>query len=322
MTPHTAPVGEAWREVACRIAAEPAPASSLGLTGQLAADYPFDFDLPEALSAREPAEARGLARDEVRLMVSNTASDEITHGQFHEFPDFLSPGDVLVVNASATINAALDAWREDADGGFSEQIVLHISSPLPADMAEAMSGERNTAQRNPSGGELSSERWVIELRRVTAIGSNPLLDARPGERIHLRGGATATIERPWLPEAVVAGSKTAVRLWVASLSFPPGVLSYTAEHGSPIRYGYVPARWPLEFYQTVFSEEPGSAEMPSAGRAFTPEVVARLKEKKVRIAPLVLHSGVSSLEADETPYPERFSVPEVTADAVNDARSR
>ena len=49
-------------------------------------------------------------------------------------------------------------------------------------------------------------------------------------------------------------------------------------------------------YQTVFATEPGSAEMPSAGRPFTPELVTRLVSLGVQIAPLLLHTGVASLE--------------------------
>jgi S-adenosylmethionine:tRNA ribosyltransferase-isomerase len=90
----------------------------------------------------------------------------------------------------------------------------------------------------------------------------------------------------------------------------------------PIRYGYVSKPWPLSFYQTVFAGESGSAEMPSAGRAFTHEIVERLKRNGVHIVPITLHTGVSSLEADEPPYPERYRVPELTARTVNSARSR
>ena len=65
----------------------------------------------------------------------------------------------------------------------------------------------------------------------------------------------------------------------------------------------------------MYATEPGSAEMPSAGRPFTPEVITRLVAKGVGVTPLVLHTGVASLEADELPYPERVRVPATTADA-------
>jgi S-adenosylmethionine:tRNA ribosyltransferase-isomerase len=109
------------------------------------------------------------------------------------------------------------------------------------------------------------------------------------------------------------------RLWVATLDLGGRTLSWLAVHGRPIRYGYVDRPWPIEMYQNVYATEPGSAEMPSAGRPFTPEVVTRLVAKGVGVTPLVLHTGVASLEADELPYPERVRVPEPTAERVNAA---
>jgi S-adenosylmethionine:tRNA ribosyltransferase-isomerase len=92
-------------------------------------------------------------------------------------------------------------------------------------------------------------------------------------------------------------------------------------HGHPIRYGYVPREWPLEAYQTVFAIRPGSAEMPSAARPFTDELVGELVARGILFAPLTLHTGVSSPERHEPPYPERYSVPAETARLINAARS-
>lgn len=255
---------------------------------------PLEFDLPDALAAREPPEARGLARDAVRLMVSRLADDTITHARFREFPEFLERGDVLVVNSSATINAELTASRES--GSLDERVVVHLSSPL------------------------SPRRWAIEVRRVTATGTEPLLTASAGERLRLPGGAAARLVEPYLSGTERRRPPTRVRLWVAELDVPGPLTTYLAEHGSPIRYGYVPERWPLAYYQTLFATEPGSAEMASAGRAFTREIILCLERKGVPVAPLVLHTGVSSLESDEPPYPERYRVPPGTAELVNQAR--
>ena len=57
--------------------------------------------------------------------------------------------------------------------------------------------------------------------------------------------------------------------------------------------------------------------MPSAGRALTAEVVTDLVAHGIVVAPIVLHTGVASLEAHETPYPERYRVPGPTARLVN-----
>lgn len=256
----------------------------------------LDFQISDEHAAHEPPEARGLARDEVRLMVSRMDDDVITHRRFFDLPDFLDSGDVVVVNTSATINAALAAKRQSPDGGWSD-VMLNLSAPL------------------------SATEWVVEVRRHSDKGTSPLLDAEPGEVLRLRANGSAKLVAPYLPDPA-AFSSHGTRLWVAKLTVPLGVEYFAAEYGTPIRYGYVPEPWPLSCYQTVFASEPGSAEMPSAGRAFTPEIVERLLDKGVQVLPIVLHTGVSSLEAGETPYPERYRVPHATAVAVNAARLR
>jgi S-adenosylmethionine:tRNA ribosyltransferase-isomerase len=253
---------------------------------------PIDFVLPDQLAAPAPPEERGLARDGVRLMVSRVSEDEIVHSDFRRFPVFLEPGDVLVVNTSATVNAAFAAVRKDAAGNTA-RIALHISHPL------------------------DNGHSVVELRRAALKGTQPLLDALPGEVLRLPGGALAKLIEPFMPSGLSEGT----RLWVAETALPMDSAAFATRYGSPIRYSYVNAEWPLEYYQTIFGTEPGSAEMPSAGRAFTREIVDRLLRKGVVIAPLLLHTGVSSLESHEPPYPERYRVPAGTARKVNDARS-
>ena len=112
------------------------------------------------------------------------------------------------------------------------------------------------------------------------------------------------------------------RLWLAKHAIDEDVLTYAAQHGRPIRYRHVGRDWPLVRYQTVFGREPGSAEMPSASRPFTDELVTNLITRGVQIAPLLLHTGVSSLEGSEAPYPERYKVPASTAAEINDTRAR
>jgi S-adenosylmethionine:tRNA ribosyltransferase-isomerase len=108
-----------------------------------------------------------------------------------------------------------------------------------------------------------------------------------------------------------------VRLWLAALALPCPLENYLARRGFPIRYAYVPRHWPSKYYQTVYATEMGSAEMPSAGRAFTPDVITRLIARGVQIAPLLLHTGVASLEDHEPPYEEYYRVPLSTARIVN-----
>jgi S-adenosylmethionine:tRNA ribosyltransferase-isomerase len=245
--------------------------------------------LPDELAASEPAEARGLRRDGVRLMVSRAGGDLITHARFRHLPDYLERGDVVVVNTSATLNASLDACREDNGEG----VELHLSTPVP---------------------EGAKGHWVVELRELSGDKTLPLLTAHAGESLTLADGGTVTLMGPY---GARRSDAPEVRLWIAELRQPGGVLAYAEQHGSPIRYSYVKGRWPLSYYQTMFATEPGSAEMPSAGRAFTQAVVDRLEWNGIRVVPLVLHTGVASLESAEPPYPERYRVPAGTAEVVN-----
>ncbi|MBA2725025.1 MAG: S-adenosylmethionine:tRNA ribosyltransferase-isomerase, partial [Actinobacteria bacterium] len=114
----------------------------------------YSFELPTALSATAPPEARGLRRDEVRLLVASKGG--IDHARFHDLTRFLDPGDLIVVNTSATLPAAVDGTL----GG--QAIGVHFSAPL------------------------DDGSWVVELR--TADGSGPLRKTRTGARVELTGG--------------------------------------------------------------------------------------------------------------------------------------
>lgn len=239
-----------------------------------------DFTLPPALEAHEPPEARGRARDGVRLLVSRRSTGEVSHHEFRDLPALLDPGDLLVVNTSATLPAAVRLDR----------ISVHFSTPVPG---------------------ADDRLWLVELRRLTGKTSHPYTGGSPGEWIPLPGGATLTL----------VGRETD-RLWQARLS--TDVVPYLRRHGVPIRYGYVRRDWPSAAYQTAFAfdRSTGSAEMPSAARPFTPELVTRLVSRGVHIAPITLHTGVASPEAHEPPYAERYEVPEPTAALVEHVRSR
>ncbi|MCL5998243.1 MAG: S-adenosylmethionine:tRNA ribosyltransferase-isomerase [Chloroflexi bacterium] len=249
----------------------------------------LDFVLPPELEASEPPEARGLARDEVRLLVSHRDDDRIEHVRFHDIGRFLTAGDLLVVNTSGTLNAALPAWR--ADGTALE---LHLSTRLPDSL------------------------WSVELRLPHGGATVPFLTAQPNETLALPEGARVQLHQPYAPGVSAIDG---VRLWRATLHLPYSLHAYLAQHGFPIRYGYVRRQWATEYYQTIFVTETGSAEMPSAGRAFTPELVTRLVAQGVQFAPLLLHTGVASLEDHEPPYAEYYRVPQETARAVNVARA-
>jgi S-adenosylmethionine:tRNA ribosyltransferase-isomerase len=236
------------------------------------------LEVPLRLEAHEPPEARGEGRDDVALLVATRHDLELVHARFHELPRFLSAGDVLVVNVSATLAAALDARL----GG--QPLQLWLSTPTP------------------------DGAWLVELRTSDR---RPFPRPPVGARLDLPGGVQAELV------ARFAGSD---RLSVARLELDEPLEDYLRRHGQPVRYGYVPEQWPLAAYQTVFAREPGSAEMPSAGRPFTAELVTELVAGGILAAPVTLHTGLSSPERGEPPYPERFHVPAATARLVNAVR--
>ena len=245
----------------------------------------LNFTLPSRFEAGEPPEARGLARDEVRLMVSHISTSQVVHTRFREIGDFLEPGDVLVINTSGTLNAALPATRSDG-----RQLELHLSTHLPMN------------------------HWVVEMRAYQDSRdkiTRPFYDIHPGESFELPDGGRVTLHAPYAPGLAVS------RLWVATLTLSNPVHEYLDQHGFPIRYSYVKEGWPLSYYQTVFATEMGSAEMPSAGRAFTPELLTSLGARGIQIAPLLLHTGVASTEHNEPVYEEYYRVDESTARLVN-----
>jgi S-adenosylmethionine:tRNA ribosyltransferase-isomerase len=234
------------------------------------------FALPPDADATAPPEHHGLARDEVRLLVARP--DGVAHARFRDLPEHLEPGDLVVVNTSGTLPARLVAVR--ADG---RPTPLHVSTTL------------------------DDGAWVVELRRPD--NSGPDLRVEPGTVLDLADGVRLT-----LVEGYPRPGPT--RLWRARPAPEVAVVPFLLRHGQPIRYGYLHGTFPLADYQNVYATEPGSAEMPSAGRPFTADLVTRLAARGIPVVPVQLHTGVSSPEAHEPPYPERFRVPEVTARLV------
>jgi S-adenosylmethionine:tRNA ribosyltransferase-isomerase len=242
------------------------------------------FELRPALEAHEPPEARGLARDGVRLLVARRSAGAISHHVFSELPELLEPGDVVVVNISATVPAAVPATREDGTN-----VRVHFATRAP---------------------QLEDEWRVVEIR--SADGTRPLrLPA--GERIELCDEAALDLVAPYA---------SGPRLMLARFDADVPVDDYLEYHGAPIRYSHVPRPWPIEDYQNVYAISPGSAEMPSAGRPVTRELISRLVARDIVVAPITLHCGVSSPESHEPPFPEWYDVPERTAELIAAARGR
>jgi S-adenosylmethionine:tRNA ribosyltransferase-isomerase len=257
------------------------------------------FELPEELEATVPPEERGGGRDDVRLLVARADGLGVSHHAFRELPSLLDPGDVLVVNVSATLPAAVDGTV----AATGERVVVHFST------------------------RRSATEWTVELRTPDGHGSTrPRQSAAGAEggngdggpaEVRLAGGGRLTLVAP-----------VSARLWRARVPLADP-LAYLARHGRPIRYAYTDTDRPTAAYQTVFAQAlagaagpaaAGSAEMPSAARPFTAELVTQLVSRGVLVVPVTLHTGVASVESHEPPYAEWFEVPEPTVRAVRAAR--
>jgi S-adenosylmethionine:tRNA ribosyltransferase-isomerase len=232
--------------------------------------------LPALAEAAAPPEVDGLSRDSVRLLAVLMPDGEMRDLRFTELADLLEAGDLIVINTSGTRASALDARRENGS-----RVTVNLSSPAP----------------EPDHG-----RWLVELRD----GDRPLPAPVAGERLDLPDRGVLRLIAPYLGR----------RLWLASLALPTGLSEYLDQHARPIRYGHTSGERRISEYQNVYATESGSAEMPSAGRPFTAGVITHLIARGVDVAPLVLHTGVSSLERGEHPYAERFRVPVSTTARV------
>lgn len=176
-------------------------------------------------------------------------------------------------------------------------VVANDSGTLPAEVTASRPDGTPFPLRFSSA--LQTHLWIVEPRQMV-VGAGETATLPEGGRAHFIGA--------------YSGSR---RLWIARIDLPTPVVPYLLKWGRPIRYSYVPAAWPLEMYQTVYHGELGSAEMPSAGRPFTRDVIERLAQRGIDFATLTLHTGVSSLESHEAPYEEWYRIPPETARAVN-----
>jgi len=248
---------------------------------------PFTFVLPDNLAAKEPPERRGLARDEVRLLVIDRDSKDRVHTRFNRLGEFLQKGDLLVFNSSRTLPAALKGCA----GKNAPCIEARLAEHLPDDS------------------------WLVLL--LCENGAPFTCGLRAGMEIEFGEG---------LRGAVIKKDERIPRLWQMRFSQKGAELVDTIHRiGAPVRYEYVSAPWDLDYYQTVYAQEPGSAEMPSAGRAFTWKLLFELRRRGVETAYITLHTGLSSYMDDalDRLHPaseEEYLIGEKAAAKINLAR--
>jgi S-adenosylmethionine:tRNA ribosyltransferase-isomerase len=254
------------------------------------------FELPPDLEAAAPPEARGLRRDGVRLMVVDRATGAVRHPGFSLGALLRPPADGVAPHDSRTLPASLLGWT--ASG-----------APL----------ELRLAGRD-------GDRWAGLALGVPPNGDPALVptDARPpapalapGDRLTFAGGLGASV--------VERHDEVPAMVWIRFDRAGAELLGALHRAGQPVRYAYVPERWGLHHYQTLFAAAPGSAEMPSAGRAFTVQTLHDLRARGVGLATISLHAGLSTYgdpEVDRRFVPaEPYRVPATTAVAVERCRA-
>src|SRR6266568_4135390 len=251
----------------------------------------FTFVLPPELSAKEPPERRGIRRDQGRLLVIERATGKIEHTRFDKIDKHLRQNDLLVFNSSRTLPASM----RGCDCGVAHGPCMEVR------LAE----------------HLPDNSWLALL--LCEQGDPFGCGLRTGMQIEFAEGLTAT---------VLERDVNIPRLWKLRFSITgTELVDLIYRLGKPIRYEYVSAPWDLDYYQTVYATEPGSAEMPSAGRAFTWKLLLDLKRRGIDTAYVVLHAGLSSYMDDELDrrHPaseEEYFVNRVTARKINQARER
>lgn len=257
---------------------------------------PFTFTLPSELAAKEPPERRGIARDQVRLMVidrepspkENRATHQVEHTRFDRLGQFLHPGDLVVFNSSRTLPAVLKGC------------------PLTGSCIEIRLAEH-----------LPDDTWLALV--LCQQGEPFACGLHAGMQVQFEQGLTAVIEQP---------DATIPRLWKLRFSQSgTELMDWLYRLGEPVRYEYVSDAWDLDYYQTVYAKEPGSAEMPSAGRAFTWKLLFDLKRQGIETAHIILHTGLSSylddeLDAQHPAAEEEYFISEAAAEAINRTRQK
>lgn len=253
--------------------------------------YDLDLHLTNPpVPATAPPERRGLRRDEVKMLVVDRQTNQLTNTRFFDIAKFLQPGDVLVVNTSATIPGRLEAAHQ------GQPLKLHLAT------------------------KLSESEYIVERR--TARGGPDRRAFQMGDAIDIYDPVTRTNVTT---VHVLGHFHPNSRLW--RVHSPVDLFRVAQDIGSPIRYSYLQNDVDPQAYSTIFARQPGSAEMPSASRPFTYRTLRELGQRGVQVCSLVLHTGVSSHEveidlAHHPVLPEWYHIPDMTAKVVNRARKQ
>ena len=237
--------------------------------------------------------ADDVSRHAVRLVVIDRRADRLELAPFARLPSLLRAGDLVVVNDAGTLPASLAGTT--VTRGRREVFELRLSEPVTG--------------RRLAGVLLGPGDHAI---RTEDRAAPPPLAA--GERVQL-GPIAATVTAASGRRVELEAELDGDALWQALYA-----------HGRPIQYAHRPEPLPLWAVQTAYAARPWAAEMPSAGRPLTWDVLLALRRAGVALATLTHAAGLSSTGDDELdralPWPERYELPEATIEAIAHARAR
>jgi S-adenosylmethionine:tRNA ribosyltransferase-isomerase len=242
----------------------------------------FEYELPPAAIAQSPAERR----DAARLLLIDRGGGALADHVFADLPSLLRPGDCLIVNNSRVIPARIAA-RDDS------------GRPVEILFLEA--------------GATARVRALVRPGRRCRVGTRLQAGGEPGSRLTVVGveaDGCRILERE---DGTISGLLDAHGM--------PPLPPYIARHAKPLAEDW-------ERYQTVYARPPGSVAAPTAGLHFTPDGLQALRQRGVEIHELTLHVGPATFRPirtrdidDHVLAPERVSIPEPVARAVNTARA-
>ncbi|MBI5571062.1 MAG: tRNA preQ1(34) S-adenosylmethionine ribosyltransferase-isomerase QueA [Desulfomonile tiedjei] len=250
----------------------------------------YRYDLPPELIAQEPA----AVRDQSRLLAIRRASGSIERYAFHDLPSLLRPSDLLVMNETRVVPAALTCKKPT--GGRVDLLVM-----------EPVAGIFSEASTEPV------------LRTCLVRSSKRLV---PGAVLAVEDGPLLRVE------CVTAPGRAIVRFPVEEAHF----LEFLDAYGLPplppyIRHEGRDAAEGRSRYQTVYARTPGSIAAPTAGLHFTEELLEHIEEKGIECVRIVLHVGPGTFipvrQEDirlHSMQPEFYEIPEIAAEKIPQAK--
>lgn len=244
----------------------------------------FHFHLPGELIAQEPLAARDGSRMLHLRRISGRYSDRL----FHEFPDLLQPGDLVVFNNTRVFPARLFGRREGTDGRIEVLLTRQLSDPNDWECLVKPGRKIGVGDR-------------LFFGEQDELQAEVLARAEYGER-HIRFEPSQSMD---------AFFATLDR--IGHVPLPPYIARPDSSRDR-------------ERYQTVYAQPRGSVAAPTAGLHFTPGILDRIRRRGVDTADITLHVGLGTFQPvrvdrveDHKLHSEPYSISASAASAINEA---